>query len=240
MQFFLGTHHPHWLRQAGVPLFVSHRRLRRYKTLPKASSPWALDSGGFSELSLFGRWETSQAEYVDAVVRYQEEAGSLAWAAPQDWMCEPFITAKTGLDVLEHQRRTVASVVNLRKELGSVVAPVLQGFQLPDYHRHVAMYAASGIDLESEPTVGIGSVCRRQNTQEITDIVSSLQGLRLHGFGVKVTGLANFGHLLQSADSMSWSLTARRLPALDGCVGHKNCANCLTFALQWRQRLLGD
>jgi hypothetical protein len=26
--FFLGTHHPHWLASAGVPLFVSRRRRR--------------------------------------------------------------------------------------------------------------------------------------------------------------------------------------------------------------------
>lgn len=238
MQFFLGTHHPHWLSQAGVPLFISHRRLRRYRNLPKAQSPWALDSGGFSELSTFGEWRVSPSEYVDAVQRYRE-IGQLAWAAPQDWMCEPFIITKTGLSVVEHQRRTIRSVLDLRSRLGSVVIPVLQGYRLADYHNHVAAYRAAGVELADEPIVGIGSVCRRQNTQEITDIVTSLQPLRLHGFGVKVTGLANFGRLLTSADSMSWSLTARRLPALEGCSGHKNCANCLRFALDWRKRLLG-
>ncbi len=34
--------------------------------------------------------------------RYRDEIGCLLWAAPHDWMCEPWITAKTGLTVAEH------------------------------------------------------------------------------------------------------------------------------------------
>lgn len=47
--FYLGTHLDGWLNPVGVPLFVSHRRLSRRKTLPKARMGWALESGGFSE-----------------------------------------------------------------------------------------------------------------------------------------------------------------------------------------------
>jgi hypothetical protein len=46
------------------------------------------------------------------VRRYRDEIGCLDWAAPQDWMCEPFILAKTGLSVREY-RRTVASYLRL-------------------------------------------------------------------------------------------------------------------------------
>jgi hypothetical protein len=92
-----------------------------------------LDSGGFSELSLYGTWRTSPAEYVRAIVRYRDEIGSLAWAAPQDWMCEPPIIAKTGRSVGFHQAATVASVLELRVQLGPLVIPVLQGWDLGDY-----------------------------------------------------------------------------------------------------------
>ena len=62
---YIGSHEPSWLGRAGVPLFISHRRLTRLKrTLPKAIAPWALDSGSFSELALFGGWKTSAVEYV--------------------------------------------------------------------------------------------------------------------------------------------------------------------------------
>jgi hypothetical protein len=36
-------------------------------------------------------------EYAGLVARYAEEIGGMDWAAPQDWMCEPWIIEKTGL-----------------------------------------------------------------------------------------------------------------------------------------------
>jgi hypothetical protein len=47
---------------------------------------------------------------VPAVRRYRNEVGHLDGAdTPQDWMCESFILANTGLFVEEHQRRAVAN-----------------------------------------------------------------------------------------------------------------------------------
>jgi integrase len=56
------------------------------RRLPRARCRWALDSGGFTELSLFGRWQTTPAAYAAAVARYTDQIGKLAWASPQDWM----------------------------------------------------------------------------------------------------------------------------------------------------------
>ena len=64
------------------------------------------------------------------------------------------------------------------------------------------------------------------------------RGIRLHGFGVKTGGLHLYGRQLASADSMAWSYAARRQPPLPGCTSHKNCANCLAYATQWRTRTL--
>ncbi len=115
MQFYLGTHQPAYLTKATVPLFISHRRLvgRVIDNLPRARISWALDSGGFSELSLYGQWRTDPLEYVQWVKGYDLQIGNLDWAAPQDWMCEPWIIAQTGLSVREHQERTVANFVEL-------------------------------------------------------------------------------------------------------------------------------
>jgi hypothetical protein len=129
--FFVGTHHPGWLGTASMPLFVSDRRLRGYKTLPRATSTWALDSGGFTELSRYGTWGHGPApgQYAARIRRYRDEIGHLAWAAPQDWMCEPAITARTGLTVAGHQQRTIDSVLRLRDlDPGLSVIPVLQGW----------------------------------------------------------------------------------------------------------------
>lgn len=243
-EFYLGTHRPGWLwRHPSVgPMFVSHRRLRDYKTLPAAQCQWALDSGGFSELSLFGAWETTAEEYVEAVERYAREIGSLDWAAPMDWMCEPVMLAKTGLSVREHQERTVRNLLDLRERAPELpFIPVLQGWALDDYERCIDMYGVAGIDLREEPVVGVGSVCRRQATGEIEDIIRCIveRGISVHAFGVKVRGLANFADVLTSADSMAWSFQARRSPPLPFCrEQHLNCANCIEYARRWRTRLL--
>lgn len=253
VMWFLGSHQPGWLAKAAVPLFVSDRRLRVYKTLPVAAAPWALDSGGFTELQYFGGWRTTPAEYIDRVRRYRDEIGHLAWAAPQDWMCEPVVIAGgrvgpmrfvgTGLSVREHQRRTVDNLLRLRDMAPDLPwIPVVQGFRLDEYLACVDMYDKAGVDLTREPLVGLGSVCRRQGTGEAHQIITALhdRGVgRLHGFGVKILGLQRYSHLLASADSMAWSVDARlaRRP-LTGCTGHKNCANCLRYALRWRDRVL--
>ncbi|MEV2273581.1 deazapurine DNA modification protein DpdA family protein [Nonomuraea africana] len=126
MKFYLGTHQPSWLtRMPGVPLMLSHRRLASMRRLPIAVTRWALDSGGFTELSLHGGWTTDPVVYGIAVRRYQQEIGNLDWAAPQDWMCEPHMLRRTGRTVGEHQRLTVQNYLRLREQ-GVPVIPVLQ------------------------------------------------------------------------------------------------------------------
>lgn len=237
MRFYLGTHETSWLGRLDVPLFISHRRLAMRKRLPVARAGWALDSGGFTELEQFGEWRTTVTEYVDAVQRYTQEIGGLEWAAPMDWMCEPHMLQRTGLSVREHQERTIASYLELR-DRGPFI-PVLQGWTLADYEVCVDLYADAGVDLAAMPLVGVGSVCRRQSTDEIGRLMHALygHGLRLHGFGVKKEGVTNYGRYLASADSMAWSYRARRGWPLPEC-SHRNCANCSRYALRWRDELL--
>lgn len=239
MIFYLGTHEPSWLNWLDIPLFISRRRLARCQTMPRALGAWALDSGGFSEIALHGRWTTPWWCYVNEVRRYEETIGSLVWAAPQDWMCEPDMLAKTGLSVREHQARTLENFLLLRERLGSLVVPVLQGWRLEDYLAHLEAYHAAGVNLTQERVVGVGSVCRRQATEEALSIFRTLhaQGLRLHGFGVKSEGLLRAAPHLASADSMAWSLNARKQAPLPGC-SHQSCANCDRWALRWRGKLL--
>lgn len=246
--FFLGTHEPAWLSQlTDVPLFVSHRRLARRRRLPAATTPWALDSGGFTELSMYGGWRTDPSEYVVAVRRYVAEVGNLLWASPQDWMCEPIMLQRTGLTVAEHQRRTIENYLELRR-LGPDLPfiPVLQGWTAADYLRHDEAYERAGIDLSAEAVVGVGTLCRRQATGQLVTILEALaaRGIRMHGYGVKSQGLTQCADLLGSADSLAWSYSARmaarkpqRSVGVTACQ-LRNCANCLHFALDWRQRLL--
>lgn len=239
MKFYLGVHQPAWLgRDLGVPLLVSHRRLAGRRTLPRATHEWALDSGGFTELSLYGRWRSDARTYVAAVRRYREEIGNLAWAAPQDWMVERAVRARTGLGVRAHLQRTVRNYLQLRDLAPELpIIPVIQGDEVADYHRCADSYERHGVDLAGLPLVGVGSVCRRSHTGEVEHIVRSLhaRGLSTHLFGVKTLGLARYGEAIASSDSAAWSFSGRYLP---GCTSsHRSEANCLRYALAWRTRL---
>jgi hypothetical protein len=224
-----------------VPLFASHRTLRDRRRLPRALASWALDSGGFTELTLHGRWQTTPAADADAVARYAAEVGHLAWAAPQDWMCEPGMLARTGPDRGRppgpHGRQLLPAaparprpaVRPGRARLGRGQLPALRQ-PLPAGRRRPGRRPASGAGVGLPP----------QHTSEIAAITRELAaaGLRLHGFGVKLRGLAGYADQLASADSLAWSYAARRRPALPGCTSHKNCANCPRYALAWRARVL--
>jgi hypothetical protein len=238
LMFWLGTHQPNWLAAAGVPLCVARQRLEQRRTFPRAIAPWILDSGAFTEISRNGQWTITPRHYTELVRRFRDEIGQMAWAAPMDWMCEPFILERTGRWVTEHMILTVNSYLELRMIAADLpFIPVLQGWTADDYLRCADLYAAAGIDLAAEPVVGLGSVCRRQDTAPAAHIVRSLAPLRLHGFGVKVTGLRKYGQYLTSADSLAWSYNARKNPPMAGCA-HASCANCLRRANWWRDRLL--
>jgi hypothetical protein len=241
MIFYLGVHRPNWLGTLDVPLFVSHRTLMNRRTFPRAAAPWALDSGGFTELSTFGEWRTTPEQYVTHAQRYFDEVGPFDFMAPQDWMCEPWITDKTGLTIDEHQKRTVANYLELRSLTDLPVVPVVQGWERDHYLRCVDLYEAAGVNLGELDTVGLGTVCRRQDTTTAEDIVLALRPLRIHGFGMKVTGLRRYGYLLASADSMAWSFGGRmRKPDLHTDCALKSCANCSAYALVWREKVLGS
>jgi hypothetical protein len=116
-----------------------------------------------------------------------------------------------------------------------------QGWCLGDYLDHVQAYEKAGVDLRALPLVGVGSVCRRQATVRAGTILAALhdEGLNLHAFGFKTDGLTSvFGQYLTSADSMAWSLNARRNPRLPECQHPGSCANCLRYGLEWRENLL--
>ncbi len=246
-RFFLGTHEVSWAGRTSAPLFLSRRRLARQRTHPLARGPWALDSGGFTELETYGRWTVTPQEYAAEVRRYARSMGGMVWAATQDWMCERIMLDKTGMTIEEHQARTVQSYLDLRRIAPEIPwSPALQGWTRADYVRCFYMYRDAGINLRDNDIVGVGSVCRRQHTDEAVEIFKALHalGLRLHGFGLKLTGLRKASRYLASADSMAWSFGASRSGGrpgvrMDSCT-HKaqTCANCMAYALHWRDKVL--
>lgn len=214
-----------------------------------------VDSGGFTELNKHGKWTIPARAYAAGVQRLSAQLGTVVWAAIQDWMCEPWIihggsppgggkpAPGTGLSIQEHQIRTVASLLELRALAPDVWwIPVVQGYEIEDYLDCVDLYEEAGIDLRLEPLVGVGSVCRRQSTDEIGDLLRVLfdQGLtRLHGFGVKAEGLIKHGHLLTSADSLAWARRGMKATRDEGIRDPwgGNLASSQWFAERWRLRM---
>lgn len=212
VQYYLGVHRPHWLALSPYALFVSHHQLRNRRSLPRARAPWALDSGGFTELQRCGGWRQSVASYVRAVRRYSDEIGSLTFAAPQDWMCEPEKRARTGLTVEEHQRRTLHNYLELMSAAPELPwIPVLQGWLRGEHYRHLEMYDQAGVDLARLTRVGVGTVCKRAAPLTLAVILGELAaaGLRLHAFGLSARALPLVSRYITSADSTAWSAGKR-------------------------------
>jgi hypothetical protein len=252
MTFYLGLSQPSWIGRTPVPICLARPRLVRARSLRRITGPYILDSGGFTELAKHGRWSIDAATYAADIRWIVEQLGRPPDAvACQDLMCEPPMiyggrlgmldVPGTGLSVIEHQRRTVASLVELRELLpGLPVMPVLQGWTFPEYLRCAQMYADAGVDLTREPLVGVGSVCRRQHMYSTERIFQELHfaGItQLHAFGMKIKGLADFGDLVTTADSQAWGVSARLRP--EPCpFGRRSEQNCLHRALEWRSEVL--
>lgn len=212
--FYTGTHvlqHAPYLERAFINVRVLRSKNRRSDI---RANCWIMDSGAFRELEMYGKFCISVEQYASEIKRWSQFRG-FELAVTQDYMCEPFMVARTGLTVAEHQRLTIQRYDALAKLVGAdVLLPVLQGYAPVDYVRHLAAY---GDRLTPCMRVGVGSVCKRNsNPQSILDVLEAINivrpDLRLHGFGLKKTALENalVCNLLYSADSMAWSLAARR------------------------------
>jgi len=248
MKFYLGTHVLSHMEKTNVDLFISIRQLKKRKKKPfKQLGKICIDSGGFTELSMFGKWETTSDQYIAQLKKLIELGLQIEWASPQDWMVEDHILEKTKLTIKEHQKRTVENFIELRKKCDFVhIIPVLQGQTLQDYFDHFEMYEANNIELRKEKIVGVGSVCRRQKTDEIGKIIKGIssKGIKIHGFGIKSGGIKKYGQWLESSDSLAWSYGARyskkrcKKCSLIDKPTSKNCANCLFYALEWREKII--
>jgi hypothetical protein len=213
--FYPGIHDPHMAKHLPRVCLSIARLTRRPRKGQIKCQEILLDSGAFSELALHGRYRDD----VDAYARNLEMAYKLAptiiAAVGQDYMCEPFILAKTGLTIADHQWLTIDRYDRLlEKGPPMPILPVLQGFAPEDYTRHLAAY---GTRLAKGAWVGVGSVCKRNSAPaEVANVLSAIKAarpdLRLHGFGIKLTSLKNSAvrNCLATADSMAWSYNARR------------------------------
>ena len=212
MRFYVGLHHPSDARHFSRCM-VSVNVLRdRRSDFPVGE--WILDSGAFTSVARDGGYREGPDAYAAQIARWSR-CGSLVAAVAQDWMCEPFVLARTGKTTAEHQALTIDRYDALLPLVaGTYVMPVLQGHRPAEYAAHVRAY---GDRLAPGAWVGVGSVCKRNGdpgaiVAVLDAIAAERPDLRLHGFGLKLTAVGDqrVRDLLWSADSMAWSFQARK------------------------------
>lgn len=222
-------------------MLVSANALRRRDNTGWRSAPdldgldVALDSAGYVAMSRYG------GQYRWTVEEYVALAASRDWAwwASMDFCCEPQIAQ----DQAEIERRqdltwTYLGLCDAEAERAGIKPPmpVLQGWTVADYLRHVATFPRA----EWPALVGVGSMCRRRLTgpNGLVAVVDALDRVlpphvRLHLFGVKSAGLTSLGKhpRLESVDSCAWDFEARATKDVSCTMAHR----AATMA-RWNQR----
>lgn len=172
-----------------------------------------IDSGGYSFIKGMGEYETSHQDYLDWVANTDADLFAL-----RDYPCEPDVLEAHDRTVAKHQDMTTDAhreLMDLYDDMPDFSQPVavVQGRSVQEYLEHVDALKDHGVLTDY---IGIGSVCGRHAVKEIKPIVKAVDsatpsGTKMHGFGVKLPSLKEreIYDRLESADSMSYSYTAR-------------------------------
>ncbi len=238
MFFYIGWHQP-VNGASGCAQFqrsmISVNRLLNRKSDFQVND-WILDNGAFTRL-IRGKGHLSTRKYANLIRRWST-CGNLLAAVSQDYLCEPWTLAVTGLTIQQHQRATISRYDHLLKLLdgsGVYLMPVLQGYDPADYVQHIVMY---GDRLPLGMWVGVGSLCKRSRSPaQIEAVLLAIKSvrpdLRLHGFAIKKSALRSgiVHDLLESADSQAHNFS-------QGSDSNKFASsNCPESALRYHQQM---
>lgn len=174
-----------------------------------------IDSGGFYSSMRSGGYTKSNDEYLDYIQKWQPQFFAL-----RDYPCEPELLKKHNMTVQYNIKRTVENHLILLNKIESGLwdihgkpIPVIQGWEIEDYLHCIDLFTENGVTSDY---MAIGSVCRRNQTEKIKDVILAVRDnvplwTKLHGFGVKLTALKDLviWKALYSVDSGAWDYVAR-------------------------------
>jgi len=207
IEFYYGTTWI-WPIQYLPRVMISASFLRNRKSKLKIEKPWMMDSGIGGMFKDNSSPRLSVEEYVNIILLHEPP---IAWT--YDYPCEPSIVAKYCYTVSKAQDMTNKNTAILRDYYGlKNVMSVVQGWDLNDYLENIDKIKSAGLLTER---LGIGSICRRGQTKEITRIIKAIHNslpewVKLHGFGAKTSVLKTEARfLLDSADSSAWDIERR-------------------------------
>ena len=257
MNFYIGVNQYQQLSWVKNHFFFSYQlaRKRKHPWMIPDWVEWILDSGSFSELKLNGRYTFTPEEYFNTVELWQPDV-----FVNMDYMCEPDQLNKTGKTVKEHQQLSLEHQIRLTELLEdswmkthTQLMGVIQGWTPKEYLEHIDLLTSHDMIL---PYMGIGSVCRRGDTQQILNVIKTvgkrLPDIKLHGFGVKTDILSYpLPHMiLHSVDSQAWCMAGNYgedAHYMEKCLHHEwkrcpkhteDCRNCGRFMNAWLEKNL--
>ena len=204
-EFYYGSSW-HWPLPYLPRVMLSYNMLRKIKTPWKIEIPFMMDSGAFAVILKYGKYPFAPDEYASGIEKWHPD---VAWT--MDYPCEPSVQKRGDYNPRKAQEMTIDNQIKLL-DLNANTQMVVQGWTVFDYLENLDRIKDHGLLTEH---LGIGSVCRRGQNREIARIVRAIRNnvpswAKLHGFGVKVSVLANTDAKfeLYSADSMSWAIEA--------------------------------
>lgn len=177
--------------------------------LPAHITARAADSGGFIASRIWGEYRYSLAEYVNWLGLWGPQ-----WAACMDYCCEAELEVVTR-SRQEKTTRNAWAAWDEYKRVSWAWVPTIQGLHVADYRQHALELKPLIEEMQAyygdNPSwrVGIGTLCRRLDAQEINAVVQEvlavLPGVPLHLWGVKLASLRTLNtQNVVSSDSAAW------------------------------------
>lgn len=161
-----------------------------------------MDSGGFQLIGQYGEYPFDNEEYLQYVKEMEPD-----YVTALDYPCD-------GVDNEERIKRTVKNDLYLLDNYkgGGKPIPVIQGYNIEEYKDCIDKLKNRGGIGEY---MGVGSVCRRKNKEEVYEILklcNNMTGSKLHVFGLSLNHIKTpkIRGLVNSFDTMAWMYSSTR------------------------------
>jgi len=195
--------------------YVMLNHASRVNRRPKYTKLLFVDCGGFYN-SLGGNYKTSDIEYLNYVKSVNADLFAL-----RDYTCEKEVCKRLKTTPKEQIKKTFEHHLRMLEYLNdfyleynnkkALAVPVLQGYELEDYLHCLDLYRSNGI---LSTYIAIGSLCRRNATREITEIIGKIREelpnwTMIHAFGIKLPAIKKIWNICDSIDTGTWDYASR-------------------------------
>lgn len=198
------------IERLDYPVNILINYASKVRIIPKNRKKLLIDSGGFSFFFRLQEYQDSCRDYLNFVLKKDAD-----YFANRDYPCEPELLRKNRTTVRENQEKTIRNQIEIMELLDNdfhilkrKFVAVLQGWKVEEYLNMLDLMKEQGLLTKR---IGIGSICRRGQINEIRKIIFSIRKslpkkYELHAFGTKLTALKfpDVWDSLRSVDSSAY------------------------------------